>query len=409
MLSCRTVRLVEIRLLEGPNVYRLEPVVKLELALGRRRTWYGQRQPGRHAIVHLGAAVPARDWPDPVAAIVAWVRRLRVGHGEGRGGVAVHRSSDPGHWIVTFPWSGEERARRLTEAALALAERDVSPSRTAQLTGAQERLVARWTERIADARSSPPTWIRDRARRMPVISISGTNGKSTVTRLITHVLMEAGHHVGTTTSDGVLVDERLIEPGDWTGPGGAHHAEGAAGLLGHLHGPGQLGLGRGRGRLEAREGGLEGLRGEGHGVRGVGGGVDQRGRALERLAELARGAREVPQVHGPRRAVERVRGLGHAVAVVGGEARGRGRRRDRAGGGGARARERVGGAGPGDGAVQVGPGRVPGSTGARWGVRGPRVRVVGASYPAGGPSPRTRGASPHGAGLLVGRRAPIPA
>jgi hypothetical protein len=32
------VRLVETRLLEGPNVYRLEPVVKLEFAIGRRRT-----------------------------------------------------------------------------------------------------------------------------------------------------------------------------------------------------------------------------------------------------------------------------------------------------------------------------------------------------------------------------------
>ena len=32
----------------------------------------------------------------------------------------------------------------------------------------------------------------------------------------------AGRHVGTTTSDGVLVDERMVEPGDWTGPGGAH-------------------------------------------------------------------------------------------------------------------------------------------------------------------------------------------
>ena len=41
------MRLVEIRLLEGPNVYRLEPVVKLEVAIGRRRTWYGQRDPGR--------------------------------------------------------------------------------------------------------------------------------------------------------------------------------------------------------------------------------------------------------------------------------------------------------------------------------------------------------------------------
>jgi cyanophycin synthetase len=215
------VRQVETRLLEGPNVYRLEPVVKLEVAIGRRRTWYGQRDPARHALVHLGARIPARDWPDPVAAVVAWIRRLRVDHGEGRGGVTVHRSSDPGHWIVTFPWVGAERALTLTEAALALAERDVSPSRTAQLTGAQERHVARWSERIDAARATPPTWVRDSARQFPIVSISGTNGKSTVTRLISHILLGTGRHVGTTTSDGVLVDERMVEPGDWTGSGGA--------------------------------------------------------------------------------------------------------------------------------------------------------------------------------------------
>jgi cyanophycin synthetase len=56
---------------------------------------------------------------------------------------------------------------------------------------------------------------------VPIVSISGTNGKSTVTRLITHILLGAGRHVGTTTSDGVLVDERMVDPGDWTGPGGA--------------------------------------------------------------------------------------------------------------------------------------------------------------------------------------------
>jgi len=216
------VRLVETRLLEGPNVYRLEPVVKVELAIGRRRTWYGQRDPGRHALVHLGADVPARERPDSVAGVVAWVRRLRTEHREAAGRIAVHRSSDPGHWIITFPWTGAERALTLTEAALALAERDVSPSRTARLTGAQERLVARWTERIAAARATPPEWLRDADRRVPIVSISGTNGKSTVTRLITHVFVAAGRHVGTTTSDGVLVDERMVEPGDWTGPGGAH-------------------------------------------------------------------------------------------------------------------------------------------------------------------------------------------
>ncbi|MGZ9275766.1 MAG: Mur ligase family protein [Candidatus Limnocylindrales bacterium] len=215
------MRLIEIRLLEGPNVYRLEPVVKIELSVGRRRTWYGVRDPGRHALVRLGATIPPRDWPDRVAAVTAWIRRLRADHGEGRTGLAVHRSSDPGFWIVTFPWVGEERAQTLSEAAIALAERDVSPSKTARLTGGQERLLARWTERITTARTSPPTWIRDPDRRMPVVSISGTNGKSTVTRLITHVLRRAGRHVGTTTSDGVLVDERMVEPGDWTGPAGA--------------------------------------------------------------------------------------------------------------------------------------------------------------------------------------------
>lgn len=226
------MRLVEIRLLEGPNVYRLEPVVKLEVALGRRRTWYGQRDPGRHALVHLGAAVPVAEWPGPVVATVAWIRRLRTDHGEGRGRLAVHRSSDPGHWIVTFPWVGAERALTLTEAALALAEREVAPSRTARLTGAQERLLARWTERLAAARSTPPEWLRDADRRIPIVSISGTNGKSTVTRLITHVLLRAGRHVGTTTSDGVLFDERMVEPGDWTGPSGAHKilARGDAGV-----------------------------------------------------------------------------------------------------------------------------------------------------------------------------------
>jgi cyanophycin synthetase len=215
------VRLIEIRLLEGPNVYRVEPVVKVEVPIGRRRTGYGMRSPGRHALVHLGANIPSRDWPLAIEEFVGWLRRLRVDHGEGRGSVAVHRSSDPGHWIVTYGWTGAERARTIAEAALALTERDVSSGRRTHLTGSQERLVARWTARIAEARTTPPAWIRDADRRIPIVSITGTNGKSTVTRLTTHILKVAGKRVGTTTSDGVLVDERLVEPGDWTGPGGA--------------------------------------------------------------------------------------------------------------------------------------------------------------------------------------------
>ncbi len=215
------MRPIEIRLLEGPNVYRLEPVVRIEVAVGRRRAWRGERDPGSSGGARLGGVVAAREWPDDVAALAAWARRLRAEHGERTDGLAVHRASDPGRWVLSFPWSGLERARAIAEAALELADRSVSPVRSAHLTGTQARLLDRWSTRIAGARTTPPSWIRDADRTTPIVSISGTNGKSTVSRLISHILLEAGRHVGTTTSDGVLVDGRMVEPGDWTGPGGA--------------------------------------------------------------------------------------------------------------------------------------------------------------------------------------------
>ncbi|TMD31521.1 MAG: hypothetical protein E6I94_02885 [Chloroflexi bacterium] len=215
------MRLVEVRLLEGPNVYRLEPAVKLEVAIGRRRTWYGVREPGSHALVRLGASVPSTAWPDPIGLTVGWVRRLQSDVVGSPAGVRVHRSSDPGHWIVTSPWVGADRGTAIAEAAYALADREVPTGRRTRLTPGQARLVERHEAIIGAARAEPPTWIRDEDRSMPIVSISGTNGKSTVTRLITHILVRAGRKVGTTTSDGVLVNERMVDPGDWTGPGGA--------------------------------------------------------------------------------------------------------------------------------------------------------------------------------------------
>jgi cyanophycin synthetase len=215
------VRLVEIRLLDGPNVYRLAPVVKVEVALGRARSWSGTRDDGSGSLTGIGRTVPVRDWPDPVADLVAWTRRLRIEHGEHAGPVEVHRGTDSGRWVLTWPWTGAGRARAIAEAAIDLAARPVSPARRVRLTGTQARVVADWERRIAVASTVPPAWVQDAARRQQVVSITGTNGKSTVTRLITHILLLAGQHVGTTTSDGILVDEQLVEPGDWTGPGGA--------------------------------------------------------------------------------------------------------------------------------------------------------------------------------------------
>lgn len=54
--------------------------------------------------------------------------------------------------------------------------------------------------------------------RIPIITITGTNGKTTTTRLIAHVLKDTGLKVGFTTTDGIYFDGQLIEAGDNTGP-----------------------------------------------------------------------------------------------------------------------------------------------------------------------------------------------
>ena len=54
--------------------------------------------------------------------------------------------------------------------------------------------------------------------RIPIIAVTGTNGKTTTTRLVAHIMKGAGFKVGYTTSDGIYIQNRLLEKGDCTGP-----------------------------------------------------------------------------------------------------------------------------------------------------------------------------------------------
>lgn len=54
--------------------------------------------------------------------------------------------------------------------------------------------------------------------RIPIIAITGTNGKTTTTRLTAHISKSAGKKVGYTTSDGIYIQNQLLMKGDCTGP-----------------------------------------------------------------------------------------------------------------------------------------------------------------------------------------------
>ena len=54
--------------------------------------------------------------------------------------------------------------------------------------------------------------------RIPIIAVTGTNGKTTTVRMIAHILKLMGRRVGMTSTDGIVVDNRLIKRGDMSGP-----------------------------------------------------------------------------------------------------------------------------------------------------------------------------------------------
>lgn len=54
--------------------------------------------------------------------------------------------------------------------------------------------------------------------RIPIIALTGTNGKTTTTRLLAHIVKNNGKRVGFTTSDGIYIHNTLLERGDTTGP-----------------------------------------------------------------------------------------------------------------------------------------------------------------------------------------------
>ena len=59
---------------------------------------------------------------------------------------------------------------------------------------------------------------KDSPSRIPIAAVTGTNGKTTTSRMLAHILKMSGYTVGQTSTDGVYIDGKLSVSGDMTGP-----------------------------------------------------------------------------------------------------------------------------------------------------------------------------------------------
>ena len=212
----RAVELVELRVLDGPNLYFPRPAIKLTLAVPG---WLRAGEPAVERAAErlgIGAVRAGRAGSEQrrrtTARIAAGLtRRIAVASGARRLAVRARTGPEAGQIVVAFPWRRRGSAQALASA--------VAEALDGVLRRSPARLVAEVAVAVREADLGEEPDVADPT--IPVIQVTGTNGKTTTTRLLAHLVRAAGRTVAYSSTDGVYRGDVLVEAGDYSGFGGA--------------------------------------------------------------------------------------------------------------------------------------------------------------------------------------------
>ena len=210
--------LVEVRLLDGPNLYFPRPAAKVTLDLTEllARPLAEARDLG--AALGLGMTRPGVSGTVfrqrfAIRLVTQIVRRLARAGGVTRLAVRTRTGQSVNELVVAYPWRNSGRAEALAYGlARVLDGVAAGPDVVSKMIADEGAALA------AAPLGSAPQLIRP---QIPVVAITGTNGKTTTARMIGHVARQAGKLVGWSSTDGVFIDAQLVEAGDFSGPSGA--------------------------------------------------------------------------------------------------------------------------------------------------------------------------------------------
>ncbi len=218
MSTAPLVTVSEVRVLEGPNLYFTRPAIKIVadcpgyLGADERTLRAIAARLGLHG-VRPGDPQSEQRQRAVMRLVAHVVRRIANESGTTRLGIRVRTGGSRDQVVVAFPWRWRGRGLALGESLGPALSALIDPDETVH-QGALSAAIAAVT---AAAKGAAPTVIRP---RIPVASVTGTNGKTTTTRLIGHIGMTAGLVTAWSSTDGVVAQGEMVEPGDYSGPAG---------------------------------------------------------------------------------------------------------------------------------------------------------------------------------------------
>ncbi|KRF36037.1 Mur ligase family protein [Nocardioides sp. Soil805] len=208
--------LVELRVLEGPNLYFPRAAIKLTLdvtTIAEASEETALRFARRIGLRSTRPGAPGSGFRQrfSMRAVERLVRAIAAESGTTRLAVRVRPTSDPDRLVVAFPWRHRGRAESLGRAVADALDALPTPDLEAAVSAAADSVAA------AEAGDGPTTL----TPRVPVVAVTGTNGKTTTSRMIAHIARTHGLLTGWSNTDGIYIDGELVEAGDYSGPSGA--------------------------------------------------------------------------------------------------------------------------------------------------------------------------------------------
>ncbi len=218
MSTAPRVTVTEVRVLEGPNLYFARPAIKIivdcpgYLSADERTLRAIAKRLGMRG-VRPGAPDSEQRQRAVMRMVAQVVRRIASESGTTRLGIRVRTGGSRDEVVVAFPWRWRGRGLALGESLGPALSALIDPAEAVH-EGALSAAIAAVT---AAEKGAVPQVVRP---RIPVASVTGTNGKTTTTRLLGHIGMTAGLVTAWSSTDGVVVQGETVEPGDYSGPAG---------------------------------------------------------------------------------------------------------------------------------------------------------------------------------------------
>jgi cyanophycin synthetase len=193
------MRLAEIRDLDGPNLFMLRPAIKIELVLeaGDSEDAIAERLDATSAGIDLAAA--------------AFIGSIHAANHQPSPDVVVRTMDDPDHLSIAYSWQRRAFALAVAQHLVDVLTGTVDPDMATHFAHALQQ----------SGEDDRPAMVTDGERSAIAVSVTGTNGKTTTTRLIAHLMRTAGFRTGWNSSSGIYVEGEEIEAGDYSGPSGA--------------------------------------------------------------------------------------------------------------------------------------------------------------------------------------------